>query len=110
PNRRIPRDEAGLSDREGGLIDSPGGTNSLTREIRIKLFFNASLFVLAMLVGQSDSLAQNKTCDRECLRGFMTQYLNAVVAHRPDMLPLANNIRFTENTASVKIGDSDLWK
>jgi len=82
----------------------------LTREIRIKLFFNASLFVLAMLVGQSDSLAQNKTCDRECLRGFMTQYLNAVVAHRPDMLPLANNIRFTENTASVKIGDSDLWK
>jgi len=76
----------------------------------MKLFSNASLLVLAMFVGQSDSLAQNKTCDRECLRGFLTQYLNAVIAHRPETLPLANNTRFTENTASMKIGDSDLWK
>jgi hypothetical protein len=48
-------------------------------------------------------------CNRECLRGFITQYLNAMVAHAPGTLPLAPNIRFTEDTVDMKLGEG-LWK
>ena len=48
-------------------------------------------------------------CDRECLRGFVTQYLNAMVAHNPAPLPLSGNVRFTEDAATMKLGEG-LWK
>ena len=44
-------------------------------------------------------------CDRECLRGVITQYLNAMVAHKPATLPLSDKMRFTENTETMKLGD-----
>src|SRR5262245_29908157 len=48
-------------------------------------------------------------CDRECLRGFVTQYLNAMVAHNPGMLSTAANVKFTEDTQTLKLGEG-LWK
>ena len=54
--------------------------------------------------------ASAATCERECLRGFITQYLNALVAHKPSDLPLASNVRFTEDTVEMKLGDSPLWR
>lgn len=48
-------------------------------------------------------------CDRECLRGFVTQYLDALVAHRPETLPVAANLKFTEDGSGMKLGDG-LWK
>jgi hypothetical protein len=54
--------------------------------------------------------AASTACDRDCLRGIATQYLNALVAHHPNALPLAANIRFTEDTVESKLGESPLWK
>ena len=48
-------------------------------------------------------------CDRECLRGVITQYLDAMVAHKPDGLAVGDKVRFTENTVAMKLGDG-LWK
>ena len=48
-------------------------------------------------------------CDRECLRGFVTQYLNAMIAHNPGSLATAPNVRFTEDTQTLKLGEG-LWK
>src|ERR1700691_612493 len=48
-------------------------------------------------------------CDRECLRGFITQYLDAMVAHKPSALPVAAKVRFTEDTVEKPLGDG-LWK
>jgi hypothetical protein len=48
-------------------------------------------------------------CNRECLRGFVTQYLEAMVAHTPGALPVAPNVRFTEDTVDMKLGEG-LWK
>ena len=48
-------------------------------------------------------------CDRQCLRGFITQYLDAMVAHTPGALPVAANVRFTEDTVDMKLGEG-LWK
>lgn len=55
-------------------------------------------------------MASAATCDRECLGGFVTQYLNAMLAHSPGSLPLATNVRFTEDTVVTKVGDSPLWR
>jgi hypothetical protein len=52
---------------------------------------------------------QAADCDRACLGGFITQYLDAMVAHAPAKLPLAPNVRFTEDGVDMKLGDG-LWK
>src|SRR4051812_7769375 len=46
-----------------------------------------------------------QTCDRECLRGMITQYLNAMLKHDPKPLPLAPNVRFTEDADEMKLGE-----
>jgi hypothetical protein len=51
----------------------------------------------------------NEICDRECLSGFITQYLDALIAHKPDLLTLATNARFTEDCKEMKLGEG-LWK
>src|SRR5262249_41430130 len=48
-------------------------------------------------------------CDRECLRGFITQYLDAMIAHDPKKLATAPNVRFTEDTKTIPLGEG-LWK
>jgi hypothetical protein len=48
-------------------------------------------------------------CDRECLSGFVTKYLDAMIAHKPEDLPLASNVRFTEDCKEMKLGEG-LWK
>src|SRR5207248_1351027 len=48
-------------------------------------------------------------CDRNCLRGFITQYLDAMIAHNPRALPAAAKARFTEDTVEMRLGEG-LWK
>jgi hypothetical protein len=48
-------------------------------------------------------------CDRPCLRGFVTTYLNALVAHNPSALPVAANVKFTEDNVPKKLGEG-LWQ
>ena len=48
-------------------------------------------------------------CDRDCLRGFITGYLNALLAHNPGVLPVAGTVRFTEDSVEMRLGDG-LWK
>ncbi len=48
-------------------------------------------------------------CDRACLRGFITQYLDAMLTHNPNTLPLSDKVRFTEDTVEMKLGEG-LWK
>jgi len=53
--------------------------------------------------------AQTADCNRDCLRGFVTQYLDALVAHNPSAVPLGTEVRFTEDTVQIKPGEG-LWK
>lgn len=50
--------------------------------------------------------AQN--CDRDCLGGIMTQFLESLVAHDPSKAPLADGARFTEDAKETPIG-SGFW-
>ena len=63
----------------------------------------------AAWIAAASPVVREAQCDRECLRGFITQYLNAMVAHDPKSLPLAANARFTEDTKTLALGEG-LWK
>ena len=65
---------------------------------------------LAVIVFASVGLASGATCDRDCLHGYVTDYLKAMVAHRPSDLPLAGDFRFTEDTVEMKLAESPLWR
>jgi len=67
------------------------------------------LIVLAAQNLSASAQAKPSNCDRECLRGFITDYLNAMIAHTPQSLPLAPGARFTEDTKTMPLGEG-LWK
>ena len=73
------------------------------------------LFITVLILLTSASLSPaaraqtGAACDRECLRGFITQYLNAMVAHNPGGVATSPNVRFTEDTQTLKLGEG-LWK
>jgi hypothetical protein len=50
----------------------------------------------------------NSTCDRACLKNMMDEYVVALVKHDDSGLPLAKDVKFTENTATLPLGDG-LW-
>ena len=52
--------------------------------------------------------AAGKQCDRDCLEGMAEHYLDAMIDNTPGQLPLAKNVRFTENGQRLEIGDG-LW-
>jgi len=69
-------------------------------------FLAATIFALT-LVSPSAAFAQR--CDRTCLGDFITQYLNAMMTHNPELLRTSSRVRFTEDTVEMKLGDG-LWK
>lgn len=65
------------------------------------------LFLVGLSVTSATFAAD--TCDRQCLRGFVTTYLNALLAHNPSALPAAANVKFTEDNVQKKLGEG-LWQ
>lgn len=51
-------------------------------------------------------LAQD--CDRDCLRGMLTTYLDAMLKHDPALVPTTDNVRFTEDHKDLRLGEG-LW-
>jgi hypothetical protein len=47
-------------------------------------------------------------CDRACLEDWVARYFDAVIANEPASIPIASNVRFTENAQRLEIGDG-LW-
>jgi hypothetical protein len=75
--------------------------------MRIKnLFFAAAL---ALICGFTGNAQPQGKCDRACLAGFVTQYLDAMIAHTPETLPVAANVKFTEDCKEMKLGEG-MWK
>jgi hypothetical protein len=70
---------------------------------------NRFLPVVLALTAIATGTAQAADCDRACLKGMITNYVDAMVAHDPSHLPLAANVRFTEDSQELKLGDG-LWK
>jgi hypothetical protein len=65
-------------------------------------------FALAGALSAQNGAAKSGACDRACLEGLVDQYLDAMTAHDPKLVPLAKNVRFTENGQKLVIPDG-LW-
>src|SRR5579862_2310724 len=65
----------------------------------------ALVLVAASLHAQT---VKSASCDRACLEGFVNQYLDAMVARNPFSLPLAPQVKFTENEQAIPLGEG-IW-
>lgn len=63
--------------------------------------------VVALFVLSSPALAQD--CDRACLTDLMTQFIDALVAHDHERLPLTENPRYTEDSRNARLGEG-IWQ
>jgi hypothetical protein len=73
--------------------------------------FKLFIFTSAMLgfsIAANGEYKPNIECNRECLAGFMTTYLNALVAHDSSKLPVTKNVKYTENGVRLNLNDG-LW-
>ena len=71
--------------------------------------FIATALLFLIGHGRSNAEVSSAPCDRECLKGFITQYIDAMLAHTPDVLPLAEDVRFTEDCKEINVGEG-YWK
>jgi hypothetical protein len=52
-----------------------------------------------------------KECDRACLVGIMDGYMDALFKHDPKAVPpLSIDVRMTENTGEMTVGEGVLWR
>jgi hypothetical protein len=68
-----------------------------------------AISMLVALLGSAPASAASADCDRSCLGDLMTQYIDALVAHDPSTLPLAESVKFTEDSRALQLGEG-LWQ
>jgi hypothetical protein len=67
-------------------------------------------FVMVATLWTSTTFAQTgQACDRACLLGIADAYFAALAAHDPAKAPVAPNVKFTEQTQVLTVGEG-LWK
>ncbi|HTY49746.1 MAG TPA: hypothetical protein VMB48_08645 [Steroidobacteraceae bacterium] len=77
---------------------------------RIPLAVLASMAVLLVRgAWAAGTPLDTSPCDRGCLTALAEQYLAAMRAHDPHAVPLARNIRYTENGVELPLPDG-LWR
>ena len=74
-----------------------------------KQIWTLAAISLVSIAGSSVSCKTTESeCNRPCLVALMEQYIDALVAHDPSGLPLADSVRTVENTEKIAVGDG-LW-
>jgi hypothetical protein len=51
-----------------------------------------------------DTALRGESCDRACMLGLLTQYMDAMRADSPSSAPLAHNVVFSENNVILPVG------
>jgi hypothetical protein len=64
---------------------------------------------LSVFMGLTAEAAWAQNCNRDCMTGLLTDYIDAVVAHDASKLPVLENYRYTENSRPVMFGEG-LWQ
>jgi hypothetical protein len=68
-----------------------------------------SLAGFIALASVMSTAAMAQSCDRSCLTGLMTQFVDALAANDPSTLPLADNVRYTEDSRNAELGEG-IWQ
>jgi hypothetical protein len=77
-------------------------------QLRHNTHFLIPTVLSVLFFSTTPALAAASDCDRACLEGYVDKYLDAVIDNAPQRLPLAQNVRFTEDAQRLAIGDG-LW-
>ncbi len=78
---------------------------------RISEIMKSVLLALTAMLGLLSLTATSASaaeCNRACMTALLTQYADALVANDHSSLPLAEKVRFTENSSQLKLGEG-LW-
>jgi hypothetical protein len=71
--------------------------HEIANEAAMKKTLALVLASVLLGLGSQPAISQTAACDRECLRGTMTAFLYALLKHDTSKLPLASNVRVTED-------------
>lgn len=71
--------------------------------------FGLVALMAAFTIGFSHPASAAGACDRACLTGLITTYVDALVARDTSRLPLADSVRVTEDSRAIQLGEG-LWK
>jgi hypothetical protein len=61
-----------------------------------------------ILLGYVTNVKAADPCDRACLESYIDKVLAAMIAHNPNQLKLASDVRYTENGVELRLGDG-MW-
>ncbi|OTA60738.1 hypothetical protein K449DRAFT_435139 [Hypoxylon sp. EC38] len=64
--------------------------------------FGATLSILVL-----GSVVKAERCERACLEGIISDYLNALIAHDPSKIPTTSDVRYVENDQIVPLGSGE---
>jgi hypothetical protein len=67
------------------------------------------IVAIALAFAQAAGAQSAGSCDRTCLSGFVDLYLKALGARDPGSLPVTRDVKYTENTVALKLGEG-LWQ
>ena len=84
---------------------------TMIRKARFVMLLPVLLLALVAASARRADAAPAKAgnCGRDCLNGFVDQYMAAVAAHDPSKLPTTANVRYTENNVEMPLGEG-LWQ
>jgi hypothetical protein len=80
--------------------------------VRLLALLAAILTANALIAGEPEwNPAAIKECDRACLIGIIDGYMDAIFKHDPKAVPpLSIDVRMTENTGEMEVGEGVLWR
>jgi hypothetical protein len=82
----------------------------MTRTLVRRCLVGLSLVAVAgSAAGQARLWDKPGPCDRECLKGIIDKYVDAMLKHDAKAAPFAANVKFTENAEGFPIGQGGLW-
>jgi hypothetical protein len=87
--------------------------NELKKETSMKKIFSIriiSVVTFSMTMLSALAFADDKPCDRACMKEFADQVLKSMVAHNPSILPLAKSYAATENSQPSSLNMMSLWR
>ena len=79
------------------------------KEMSARQLMSIAAMGFVAMITFSPPMASAQDCDRDCLAGMITQYIDALVAHDPSMLPLADKVKYTEDSSALELGEG-VWQ
>jgi hypothetical protein len=76
----------------------------------VPYFMHSPFYVYppALAPAPEDPAVANETCDKACLLALADRFMEAMVSARPQDLPWASEVKFTENSVSLQVGEG-IW-